>query len=185
MKKETLFIIGGALIVGLLVGVIFSQSGKNSGTSQSSAPNAAPVVKSQNDIQILLGVVAQDPNNRNAWVQLGNLYFGSNQPMKSVEAYDKALALQGDDPNVLTDQGVMFRRIGWFDKAIENFKKSNAMNPNHHQSLFNQGIVYRYDLQDFPKAIEAWEKYLQVIPEPPGAAQARAELESLKSLPQL
>jgi len=186
MKKETLFIIGAALVAGILVGVIFSKSGSRAPSGQSSAPpTAAPAVNVQKDIQILEGIVLKEPGNRNAWVQLGNLFFDADQPMKAVEAYDKALAIDANDPNVLTDQGVMYRRIGWFDKAAENFARANELNPNHHQSLFNLGIVYRYDLQDFAKATEVWEKYLQIIPTPPGADQVRAELEFLKSHPQV
>jgi tetratricopeptide (TPR) repeat protein len=100
-----------------------------------------------------------------------------------VEAYDRALELDPSDPNVLTDQGVMFRRLGWFDRAVENFTKASEIDPSHRQSLYNLGIVYRYDLQDFEKAGEAWEKFLALNPSGPGSDQVRAELEALKGHP--
>jgi cytochrome c-type biogenesis protein CcmH/NrfG len=186
MKKESIVYVVIALVVGILIGVIVINA-KNKVASEATAPlqSAAPAVNYQQQISMLEGIVAKEPQNRNAWVQLGHNYFDSDQPMKAVEAYDKALELGGDDPDVLTDQGVMYRRLGWFDKAISNFEKAAAVAPNHQQSLYNLGIVYRYDLQDFPQAIKAWERYLAINPGGPGAAQVQAEIAALRNSPPL
>src|SRR5690349_4388977 len=69
-------------------------------------------------------IVVRDPKNLQAWVQLGNDYFDTGQPQKAVAAYGKALELKPDDPNVLTDQGVMYKQVGAFDKAIANFERA-------------------------------------------------------------
>lgn len=184
MKKETVLLVVVALIVGLLVGIIFTKSGSRRGAAPGGAPAAqAPPAVDYQQIAMLEGVVARDPKNRSAWVQLGNSYFDSDQPVKSIEAYGKALELDPNDPNVLTDQGVMFRKLGWYDRAIENFRKAQSVDPSHIQSLFNLGVVYRYDLQDFAKAREAWTRYLQLNPSGPGSDQIRAELQALQSAP--
>lgn len=185
MKKETILFAVIALLIGVLVGVIFSNMKRDTApdSAPASAPVSAPAVNYQQQIKMLEGIVAKEPDNRNAWVQLGHNYFDSDQPMKAIEAYDKALALDDNDPNLLTDEGVMYRRLGWFDKAISNFEKAHRLNPNHQQSLYNLGIVYRYDLQDIPKAIEAWEKFLELNPTGPGAAQIRAELDQMRNMP--
>lgn len=184
MKKETILFAVVALIVGVLVGVIFTNSRKDEALTSGGAPvAAAPAVSAGQQLGMLEGIVAREPGNRNAWVQLGNAYFDANQPMKSIEAYDKALALDANDPNVLTDQGVMFRTVGWFDKAVANFQQANKIDPGHAQSLFNLGVVYRYDLQDFAKAQKAWERYLTINPSGDGAQQVRAELDFIKNSP--
>ncbi|NIQ98200.1 MAG: tetratricopeptide repeat protein [Desulfuromonadales bacterium] len=188
-KNEQMLLIVIAFAVGVLVGVIGAkvtqETPSQSPTAPAVAPPAAPQVNYQQQIQQLKQIVASDPENRNAWARLGHAYFDSNQPAKAIEAYDKALALNPNDADLLTDQGVMFRRMGWYDKAIENFSKANEVNPSHAVSLFNLGIVYRYDLQEFDKAIEAWEKYLQVNPTGQQAEQVKAELEFLKSHPEV
>jgi tetratricopeptide (TPR) repeat protein len=66
---------------------------------------------------------------------------------------------------------------------VENFQKASKVNPSHQQCLYNLGIVYRFDLQDIPKAIDAWEQFLALNPGGPAAEQVRADLEQLKSLP--
>ena len=133
--------------------------------------------------RMLLEVVEKEPENRKAWVQLGHDYFDTNQFVQAVEAYDKALAMDRNDPNVLTDQGVMFRKLGWYDRAGSNFEEANKINSFHTQSLYNLGIVYRYDLNDFGKAIEAWERFLSIAPPGPSVDQIRAEIEFMKSHP--
>ena len=163
MKIGTILLIVVALAIGALAGVIFTNTKKETAPgNQSVAP--APLIDYQQNIKNLEMLLTKEPNNRNALVQLGHNYFDSDQPMKAVETYDKALNIDGNDPDVLTDQGVMYRRIGWFDKAIKNFEKANELNPQHLQSLYNLGIVYRDDLEDKNNAKKAWTRYLEIAP---------------------
>lgn len=185
MKKEILLIAGVTLVAGFIIGLLAGQ--KTSGPTlpvPSGAPaGPAPTVNLQQKINELKNIVAADPANFQAWVALGNEYFDGNQFMAAIEAYDKALAIQPNSPNVLTDQGVMFRNLGWFERAIANFSKANEIDPSHATSLYNLGIVYRYDLQDFPKALEAWTRFLEVSPNGPGSDRVRQDLEVLRNHP--
>lgn len=187
MKIETVVLIVAALIIGVLSGVIYSNWSRDrsqpaaTGGASPSGPGA-PLVNFQQQIATLEDIVAREPDNRNAWVQLGNSFFGSDQPIKAIEAYERALELGPDDPNVITDQGTMFRRVGWHDRAIENFQKAAALDPNHVQSRYNMGIVFRYDLQDFPNAIAAWESFLALNPGG-NVEQVRREVEFMKNHP--
>ena len=186
MKKETILFVFLALVAGILIGVIVTNSKKDTSSSVPAAiPAPAPVVNQQQQTSILEEIVAREPGNRNAWVQIGHSYFDSDQPMKAIHAYAKALELNGNDPNILTDQGVMYRRVGWFDKAISNFEKAQTIDINHQQSLYNMGIVYRYDLQDFAKARVVWEQFIAIDPGSPGARQVQSELDFLKSHPEI
>jgi len=167
MKKETILFVVLALIIGVLIGVIVTNSKKDLSSSVPAAiPAPAPVVNQQQQTIILEEIVAREPGNRNAWVA-------------------KALELNGNDPNILTDQGVMYRRVGWFDKAISNFEKAQTIDKNHQQSLYNLGIVYRYDLQDFAKAKVVWEQFIAIDPGSSGANQVRSELDFLKKHPEI
>jgi len=124
-------------------------------------------------IQANLKLVEADPKNQEAWIALGNDYFDLQQAQNSVDAYAKALALAPDNPDVLTDQGVMYRQLGSFDKAIANFKRAAAINPRHLQSTFNLGIVYAQDKKDAATAAKIWAKVIEIDPSSPQAAQAR------------
>ena len=187
MKKDTILVAVVALLAGLIIGWMAGQ--KSAGPAPAAVTSAPPVqspmptVNVQQKIGELKAIVAKDPNNRQAWVALGNEYFDADQPMEAVEAYQKALDLNAKDANVLTDQGVMFRRLGWFDRAVDNFTRAYQADPSHAVSLYNLGITYRYDLQDFAKAQEAWTKFLAVNPNGPGSDRVRQELEFFKLHP--
>ena len=173
-----------ALVIGLLVGLLISRSGHQKASSSSGQGGGSAVaVNYQQNINMLKEMVSNDPKNRGAWVQLGNNYFDSDQPMLAVDAYNKALALAPDDPAVLTDQGVMFRRLGWYDKAVENFKRAIKVDPTFKQSLYNMGVVYRYDLKNFAKAKQVWERFLKLDPNGPSADTVRKELAFINAHP--
>ena len=190
------------LAVGLVVGVFIGyQAGSSNPPPGSGAmgggmpPGAAPGMPqggmpapAQGDnfqarITAMQAVVARDPKNFDAWVQLGNDYFDTRQPQKAIDAYGRALELKPDTANVLTDQGVMYRDIGQFDKAIANFSKANQVDPKHVQSLYNLGVVYLNDLKQPKKAVEVWNRVIQSAPQSEQAAQARAAIEEAKKLP--
>jgi cytochrome c-type biogenesis protein CcmH/NrfG len=128
-------------------------------------------------------IVAGNPTNRQAWILLGNDYFDTGQSQKAIHAYAKALELDPKDPNILTDQGVMYRQEKQFDRAIANFEKAQQIDPNHLQSLFNLGMVYSQDLQQNDKAIKALNRYLEIDSTSPRAQQIKGMIEQLKSNP--
>jgi tetratricopeptide (TPR) repeat protein len=137
------------------------------------------------EIRELENILATDPGNYPVLVRLGNLYFDTDQYTNAIDAYSKALAIQGGDPNVLTDRGIMYRRIGDFQAALADFRAGAAADPSHLNSQINMGIVYRYDLNDVANAIQAWEGYLLRNPPPEMAEKIRREIDTLKAqLPQ-
>ncbi len=180
MNKDSILIAVVALVVGLLGGYLvfsISNAGKVQQTnaaipagSGSSADYAQRIAQAEK-------IVAQDPKNLNAWISLGNDYFDTEQSQKAINAYSKALEIEPNNPNVLTDQGVMFRKIGWYDKALANFEKTLKIDPNHLQSLFNAGIVYAVDMKQPDKAVPYWNKYLKLDSNSPTANQIRGFME--------
>lgn len=186
MKKENLVFIVVALVVGLLGGfLIFSVANKNKGGGSPAIPmgSGSPTDYSQR-IAEAEKILAQDPKNYQIWVQLGNDYFDTEQPQKAVNAYAKALEIDSnrqDTPNVLTDQGVMYRKMGLFDKAVANFEKANSLDPKHLQSLYNLGVVYANDLKNIDKAIAAWQRYVALDSMSPQGQQVKAMIDELKA----
>lgn len=126
--------------------------------------------------------VVRDPKNASLWVALGNDYFDTHQPQLAIDAYASALKLRPDDPDVLTDQGVMYRELKNYKQALANFEKASKINPLHLQSLYNTGVVYASDLHDSQKAIEAFRRVIAADPMSPQAAEARAAISQLEQV---
>ena len=128
---------------------------------QSPAPDRATAAR----IAELEKAVIRNPSDRNAFVELGNLYFDADQAKLSIMAYENALRLKADDPSVMTDLGVMYRRDGQYQKALDCFKKTLEIEPGHPVALFNTGIVFYYDLHDAAGARKAWDELLKTHPD--------------------
>lgn len=182
MKRESILIAVVALLVGLLGGyLVFSLSSDRGGrqAAPSAGADAASAVDQARRIAELEQVVAREPANLNAWITLGNDYFDSRQPQKAIQAYGRALELKPDNPDVLTDQGIMYRALGWYDRALANFEKAQKLDPKHLQSLFNLGLVHAVDLKQPAKAAQFWTRYLTLDATSPTAQRVREALEEM------
>jgi len=184
LKKETLIIIIMGLLIAVLGGfLVMKLSGKKEESSPAGAvpPGSGSPVDYQQRIAELERVVAGDPKNYQAWTMLANEYYDTDQPQKAINAYAKALELKPNNANLLTDQGVMFKRAGAFDKALENFEKAQRIDPKHLQSLYNMGIVYAEDLKQPEKAMKVWTHYLEIDSTSPAAQQVKRMMAQMEA----
>lgn len=108
--------------------------------------------------------VSVNPQDLDAWIHLGHVYFDTDQYAKAIAAYEKALALKSDDADVWTDLGIMYHRDGKPQKALECFDQAVAVNPLHEHARFNKGIVMVHDMEDETGAIREWEALLEINP---------------------
>ena len=173
VKLQTTFIIAVVCIVaGFSAGLLYhSLDGGSSGTvrkvenTQSPAVGNSQLTQQLNSIAILENQIKNDPAKASNWLQLGNLYFDTNQPANAIRSYKKYLELSPDNPDVWTDMGVMHRRNNEPQLAINAFDRAQAVNPRHEPSLFNKGIVLRYDLNKRDEAKKVWQVLLKLNPQ--------------------
>ncbi len=147
-----------------------------------SAPPARDPVEMASQIKTLQEIVKKDPKNLSALVELGNLYFDTNQPKEAIEAYSRYLAVKPDNADVRTDMGIMYRKLGQFDRAIEEFRKAAQSDPKHANSRYNIGLVLLHDKGDMKGAIKAWEDYLKVDPNSQRGQRIKAQIEKMKTM---
>ena len=194
MKKETVIL---AVVIAFLVGFITGATvailkGKKGveGPAMVQKPQTAPMpappgpfpLEVASKIETLKEMVKKDPKNLPAWVELGNLYFDSNQPKEAIEAYSQYVAIKPDNADVRTDMAIMYRNLGEMDRALEQFQKAAQSDPKHINSRYNIGIVLLHDKQDIKGAIKAWEEYLKVDPKSERAERVRAQMANLKKM---
>jgi cytochrome c-type biogenesis protein CcmH/NrfG len=170
VRKETFWLVSLlALAVGFFAGVMFTVLKSDSfdvpGRPQAQAPSVKAADSDRSNLIAELEKRTRDnPSNVEAWIELGNSYFDTNQHDKSIAAYRKALELNSNNANVWTDMGVMYRRSGKPQEAIEAFNRAIEVDPKHEVARMNKGIVLLHDLNDVDGAIKAWEELLEVNP---------------------
>ena len=198
MKKETVILsVVIAFLVGFITGATVAILKGKKGVAKSvavqpspAAPATAPVAPPPGPsseevnakIQALKDIVQKDPKNLSALVELGNLYFDSDQSREAVEAYGKYLAVKPDNADVRTDMGIMYRKLGDSDRAIQEFKKAAQTDPRHVNSRYNIGVVLLHDKQDIKGAIKAWEDYLKVDSTSERAERVKAQMERMRAM---
>lgn len=166
-KKDSLAIyLALAFIAGFVAGAAFAVYKMGPVTNQEVASQQNTINEQQvKAITNLEQEVIKNPDNFQAFTQLGNLYYDTGQYNKAVTAYEKSLELHSGNANIWTDLGTMYRRTDRPKKAIEAFEKATAMEPDHQNSRINKGVVLLYDLNDFEGAIKIWEELLEMHPD--------------------
>jgi cytochrome c-type biogenesis protein CcmH/NrfG len=139
-------------------------------------------VKSPAQLQELEAAVRKNPQDPHAWIQLGNRHFDDDKPREAIRAYEQALSIKGDNPDVLTDMGIMYRHLGNFERAAELFTQAGKIDSRHEQSRFNLGVVLFFDLNRKDEARKAWRELVGINPgvKTPDGALLSTMLDELK-----
>jgi tetratricopeptide (TPR) repeat protein len=138
-------------------------------------------VQGQDEIKMLKELLAKDPGNLNAWINLGNITMDNRSFNEAIEAYQKALNIDPKNVDVRVDLGTCYKNTGNPDAAVKEYRKALEINPNHLYAHKNLAIVLAYDLKDNAQAVRELEKVLQIAPGAPDAEQVRQEIQKMKS----
>jgi tetratricopeptide (TPR) repeat protein len=161
-KKTAMAIAAVTFVLGFFAGVGFAVYKSNS--TSDAASNSNTTIDYAQRAKALEAEVLNNPENTEAWIQLGHIYFDTNKYAQAIAAYEKSLEFNSSNADVLTDLGIMYRRSGQPRNAIVKFDRAIAIDPKHETARFNKGIVLMHDLGDRDGAIRAWEDLLEINP---------------------
>jgi tetratricopeptide (TPR) repeat protein len=132
------------------------------------------------DIENYKEILRKDPNNLQALIGIGNLYFDTNRDLLAIENYRKALAMDPTNANVRTDMAICYRRSGNPGQAVEELKKAISTTPRHAQSRYNLGVILIQDMRDMEGGIKAWEALLENMPDYQYRDNLKAEIARMR-----
>jgi len=179
------------LLLGVAVGYLFRGSASSSTAQTAAATQPANGISPQQpaaEMQAalaqatapLLDAVHKDPNDYDALVKLGNVYYDAKQFSNAVPYYERALAIHPENPDVRTDMGTAYWYTGNADKAISAMETSLKYRPGHPQTLFNLGWVRWQGKADPKGAVAAWQELLQKNPDYPQKEQVEQYIAKAK-----
>lgn len=161
------------LLSGLVMGYLFHGSSAPvtstvaAAQAPAAAPQAAPTAQDLTPLAApLLAALKADPNNYDTLVHLGNLYYDHQIFPEAIEYYARALVIRPGEVNVRTDMGTAFWYSGFPEKAVAEYEKSLAVDPQHANTLFNMGVVKLEGMKDAAGAVAAFEKVMSANPSP-------------------
>jgi len=165
VNTKTLFVFVIGLIVGLACGYIATDlhyrslerakpapAGPTAAMESGAAPMQGQMPEIHNRINVLEDLLAKEPGNLGATVELGNMYYDSGQFSKAISFYRKALELNPSQPDVMADLGTCYRETGDPAQAVGLYEKAFALDKGHWKSVLNALVVSLRDLKDKKRA---------------------------------
>ena len=101
------------------------------------------------------------------------------QPRNALDAYAKAAEMEPNRAEPLAGRGLALLDLGRTASAIAAFQQALKLNPREGLALMGLAEAYRAE-GNKEEAITYYEKYLEVLPNGPEAAVAKAAIEALQ-----
>ena len=188
IKNETAIMVTiVALVIGFLGGVFYSALNSPPGGPQYSVAQSTgqPSQDSQQQADrtsALEQELSANPDNVNALIELGDIYFDSNRYQEAISIFLKAEKLAPANVHILNDLGILYMSTDDNDSALERFEAVLEIDPNHIHSLYYVGLIHR-DNGDTEKALEVFEQVLAANPNPQLADAVGKEVAAIKNQP--
>jgi tetratricopeptide (TPR) repeat protein len=138
-------------------------------------------VANEQELQSFRNILAADPKNVRAAVELGNRLYDAGRFAEAIPYYQQAMALNPKGINVSTDLGTSLWNMGRADDALAQFERSLQIDAKHPQTLFNIGIVRVNGKKNPAGAVAAWERLLESNPTYPDQPRVRQLIADAKA----
>jgi len=184
MKRERTVLVVLAVIVAVALSACKQQQQSQwsqGQAGQNQVVNTPAMVMNPADIQRLETIAKANAGNADAWITLGNAQMDAQRFAEAIISYQRALDLDPKNVNVRVDMGTCYRGVGQPEKAVEEYRKASKIDPRHPMAHMNAGVVLAYDLGRKAEAAKSFEKYLDLAPNAPNAADIRQQIQQLKA----
>ncbi|NIN73273.1 MAG: hypothetical protein GTO46_15385 [Gemmatimonadetes bacterium] len=131
-------------------------------------------------LRSLEDIVAGDPQNLEALVELGHMYLRLQRYDELNFVTQAALAIDPNHPEALTHLGMLLFSMDHPEGVLPTFDQALAIDPDFAEALQFKGMV-SFMRGDYAIAVEAWEHYLEVVPPDQGSPRIRAMLEAARA----
>lgn len=114
----------------------------------------------------LEAIVAAHPGLPGPHVNLAILHRRAGRDDDARLALERALQLDPNHPEANNELGILLRKQGDFDGAEAAYRRALAARPDYALALYNLGVLLDLYLQRPAEALECYEAYQRVAPEP-------------------
>jgi tetratricopeptide (TPR) repeat protein len=98
----------------------------------------------------------------NCYVDMARLFHDGGQYERAADALKIAIATDPQNAVAHCNMGEIYKHLRLFDDAIQELNEAKRLNPDLPDTYINMGIIYDDHLGDDKKALEYYQKYLEL-----------------------
>ncbi len=117
-------------------------------------------------------IAAAYPAYSGALVNLGILQSKAGRLEDAEKSFNSAIERDAKNAAAFNQLGIVYRKLGRFQDAEQAYRRAVEANPNYANAYFNLGVLCDLYLQQPERALEAYERYLEVSPSPDARVNA-------------
>lgn len=146
------------------------------GANAGQADQQAAAQARAQEIAQLQSYLESNPEDERAVLRLANLSYDLQNWPDCIQYYERFLELEPGQPDVLSDLGVCYQKIGEPQRALDAFDRAQEIAPDHWQSRFNEVVILAFDLGDFERAERVLEELRELQPDNPNIERLAEEV---------
>jgi cytochrome c-type biogenesis protein CcmH/NrfG len=140
-------------------------------------PNGHPPLEVARIIQSYEQRARQNPQDAAIPLELANYLYDNKYFNLAINWYDRSLKLDFSNINARTDLGTCYFYTGQAQRAITEYKKALALNPNNQPTIFNLIVVNLEGTHDLRTANKYWNELNRQNPNYPGLKDIKGKLD--------
>lgn len=114
-------------------------------------------------VQNLLSAVTQNPDNFEAYMDLGVIHLRKNDPL--AEQYLKtALDIRPDDILTLYDLGLFYQQNDRLNTALQTYTRILELDSTYSNAHYNMGFIYYQYLKEYDQALSSFDRAVKLNP---------------------
>lgn len=111
-------------------------------------------------------MIADNPENANAYYLLGLNYLKKEMLPEAIEALSKTIELSPSFSGAYHQLGICYRQQNELDKALNAYEKALELAPESVDTLYNRGLIL-FELNRVEEALTHFENALELKPDDP------------------
>jgi tetratricopeptide (TPR) repeat protein len=111
-----------------------------------------------------VALTQSEPEFSGPYANLGLIRRQAGKTAEAKAALEKAVQLSPKRADLYNQLGITYRMAGEFAKAKSSYEQAMALDPAYAPAVLNLGILYDLYLWDGVRALELYDRYLQMTP---------------------